>query len=509
MSKYTDIPATMQVIGAIYQNPSLLDNEKYTFNQEDFTEAFHQVLFGSIYNLHALGAVDIDETTIETYLEQRPKKLAVYKANNGNEYLKKLKETTQPAAFNYYYNRVKKMTLFRMYKEQAGLDLSWLYDIDNIFDQKKKQEQEDWLDNTPIEKIADIIDGRIEQIKAKYIDNADTSFIQAGDGADELIDRLMTIPEIGYPLYGDLSNAITRGARLGKLYLRSAATGVGKTRAMIADACTVACGELYNKETGKWEYNGTKEPVVYVTTEQQADEIQTMMLAFVSDVDEDHILYNRYQEGELERVRRAAAVLSDSHLQVKRLPDFGLQDIENVINFSVREFGTKYFFHDYIHSSMKILSEVSGKSRVEGLKEYNILFMIAVRLKDLATEYGIFIMSSTQLNADYQHASVYDQNLLRGAKSIADKIDMGSIMLRLNESDNEAIGQIVKDRGMEMPNLKISIYKNRRGRYNHILIWCNADLGICRINPIFVTDYSYQIIDMEDYQINVIERHES
>ena len=34
MSKYTDIPATMQVIGAIYQNPSLFDNEKYKFNQE-------------------------------------------------------------------------------------------------------------------------------------------------------------------------------------------------------------------------------------------------------------------------------------------------------------------------------------------------------------------------------------------------------------------------------------------------------------------------------------------
>ncbi len=505
MSKYTDIPATMQVIGAIYQNPSLLDNEKYKFNQEDFTEDFHQILFGSIFNLHALGAVDIDETTIETYLEQRPKKLAVYKANNGNEYLKKLKETTQPAAFNYYYNRVKKMTLFRMYKEQAGLDLSWLYDIDNIFDQKKKQEQEDWLDNTPIDKIADIIDGRIEQIKAKYVDNADESFIQAGDGADELIDRLMTIPEIGYPLYGDLSNAITRGARLGKLYLRSAATGVGKTRAMIADACTIACGELYNRETGKWEYNGTKESVVYVTTEQQADEIQTMMLAFVSDVDEDHILYNRYQEGELERVRRAAAVLSDSHLQVKRLPDFGLQDIENVINFSVREFGTKYFFHDYIHSSMKILSEVSGKSRVEGLKEYNILFMIAVRLKDLAVEHGIFIETSTQLNMEYRTAQVYDQNLLRGAKSIADKIDLGEIMLDASTEDIEAMKPLLSQNGFPVPDTKISVYKNRRGRYKDVLIWCVSNKATCKITPVFVTDYQYGLIDVPALKINIKE----
>ena len=50
----------------------------------------------------------------------------------------------------------------------------------------------------------------------------------------------------------------------------------------------------------------------------------------------------------------------------------------------------------------------------------------------------------------------------------------------------------------------MSIYKNRRGRYNHILLWCKADLGICRINPIFATSYSYELIDMEDYKINVI-----
>ena len=392
-----------------------------------------------------------------------------------------------------------------MYKEQAGLDLSWLYDIDNIFDQKKKQEQEDWLDNTPIEKIADIIDGRIEQIKAKYVDNADTSFIQAGDGADELIDRLMTIPEIGYPLYGNLSNAITRGARLGKLYLRSAATGVGKTRAMIADACTIACGELYNKETGKWEYNGTKESVVYVTTEQQADEIQTMMLAFVSDVDEDHILYNKYQGDELERVRKAAAVLSDSQLQVKRLPDFGLQDIENVINFSVREFGTKYFFHDYIHSSMKILSEVSGKSRVEGLKEYNILFMIAVRLKDLAVQHGIFIETSTQLNMEYRTAQIYDQNLLRGAKSIADKIDLGEIMLDASSEDIEAMKPLLSQNGFPVPDTKISVYKNRRGRYKDVLIWCVSNKATCKITPVFVTDYQYGLVEVPALKINIRE----
>lgn len=506
MGRYVDIGSIVQVIGGVYLNPSLLDNENYHFTEDDFTEPFHKIIFGSIYNLHALGATAIDASTIEDYLEQRPTKLTTYKANNGAEYLEKLKSSTQLAAFDYYYKRMKKMTLFRMYKEQVGLDLSWLYDIDNLFDQKKKQAQEDWLDNTPIEKIADQIDAKIEQIKAKYIDNADTAFAQAGDGVDELIDRLMTVPELGIPMFGDITNTITRGARLGKLYLRSAATGVGKTRAMIADACTFACKELY--KYGDWIENKSAEPTIYISTEQQLDEIQTMMLAFIANVPEDHILYNNYTGDELERVRHAAAVLSASPLQVKRLPDFSLQDIENTIKFGVREFNARYICHDYVHTSMKILSEVSGKSKVEGLKEYNILFMIAVRLKDLAVEYGVFIETATQLNAEYRTAQIYDQNLLRGAKSIADKIDLGMIMLDASQEDKEALQPLIDQQGFPPPDTKISIYKNRRGRYKDVLLWCISNKATCKIEPKFVTDYQYELIDVPALQINVLPRED-
>lgn len=502
-SKYVDIPAVVQVIGNIYKNPSLLDNEKYHFVEEDFTEDFHKILFGSIYNLHQLGATEINYNTIEDYLSQRPKKLAIFKVNKGVEYLQKIADTVQFSAFDYYYNRVKKMTLLRMYNEQAGLNLNWLYDLDNIFDQKKKQAQEDWLDNTPIDKIADIIDGKIQQIRIKYIDNGDDIFLQAGDNVDNLITRLMEFPEIGYPLYGDIINSITRGARLGKLYLRSAATGVGKTRAMIADCCFIGCDELYNTKTSSWEENGTIEPCIFISTEQQIDEIQTMMLAFISGVNEKNILNNEYYLGEIDRVRHAAEILKRSKIYIKRLPDFSLQDIENTIKFGVREWEARYFFHDYIHTSMKILSEISSKSRVEGLKEYNILFMIAVRLKDLCVENGIFIETATQLNSEYRSAQVYDQNLLRGAKSIADKIDLGEIMLEVSKDDREALKPLIEEKNFPEPDIKISIYKNRRGQYKDILVWCISDRGCCKINPVFVTDYQYKLIDIPNLKIKV------
>ena len=226
-SKYVDVAAIVQVIGNIYQTPALLDNDNYTFIEEDFTEEFHKVLFGSIYNLHALGAKEINLNTIEDYLNQRPKSLGIYKANKGPEYLTKISKETQLATFDYYYQRMKKMTLLRMY-DNIGMNLSWLYDVDNIFDTKKKQAQEDWLDNNSLDDIADLIDKKITDVKLKYINNVEDNYAQAGDGVLDLIERLKKNPELGYPLYGPFINIVTRGARLKKFYLRSAATGVRK-----------------------------------------------------------------------------------------------------------------------------------------------------------------------------------------------------------------------------------------------------------------------------------------
>ena len=426
--------------------------------------------------------------------------------NSEEKFILECSENANFSTFEYYYNRMKKMTLLRGYEQKAGMDLSWFYDVNNIFDAKKKQEQEDRFDNMSLEEIADTIDNKISSIRETYVDNVTDGGGQAGEGIDELLAELKETPEIGYPLYGPYINTVLRGARLKKFYLRSAATGVGKTRSMIADACYIGCGEMF--KDGKWIQTGQPQPVLYIATEQDQSEIQTMMIAFLSGVNEEHILYGEYEQGEWERVGRAAAILKRAPIYFESLPDFSLKDIENKIKRGVREHGVQYVFHDYLHTSMKILEEITKRSGGVRLREDNILFMISIRLKDLCNQYGIFIMSSTQLNGEYQNATVYDQNLLRGAKAIADKIDAGSIMLQLNDSDREVINKISAERGLEMPNLKISIYKNRRGRYNHILLWCKADLGICRINPLFATSYNYEIIEMEDYKINVSPRKE-
>ena len=150
---------------------------------------------------------------------------------------------------------------------------------------------------------------------------------------------------------------------------------------------------------------------------------------------------------------------------------------------------------------MKILTEVTSKTGIKGLREDNVLFMISIRLKDLCNQYGVFIMTATQLNADYISAQQYDQNLLRGAKAIADKIDCGMIMLETSQEDLESLSNVIQKGGFEAPAIKISVYKNRRGRYKGIYLWCKADLGCCRIKPMFATTYDYEIIPIDDMKI--------
>lgn len=503
MNKYTDTTAIINVIGNIYNNTHLLDSENYHFNEEDFPQEFHRLLFGSIYNLHQLGAKEITLANIEDYLEQRPKKYAIYQEYKGAEYLTKLSETVQLASFPYYYNRMKKMTLLRLYSDNCGMDLSWLYDPDNLLDTKKKQAQEDWFDNTPIEQIADIIDNKIMNIRMKCVDDSVNQIIKASENVETLIESLKETPEIGYPLYGKYINTVTRGARLKKFYLRSAATGVGKSRSMIADVCNIGCGYLWSQEENNWIQTGSPEPAMYINTEMDITEVQTMMIAFLSAVDEEHILNGEYEAGEWERVTQAMKILKEGKIYFEALPDFSLQDIENTIKRGIRELGVKYIFLDYMHTSMKILEEITKRSGGVKLREDNILYMMSVKLKDICNQYGVFIMSATQLNGAYTEAEVYDQNLLRGAKAIADKIDWGAIMIETSESDKEKLIELCKKCNFDMPDVKISIFKNRRGRWKNVLLWCKAQRGICRIEPIFVTNYSYEPVQIEDFKINV------
>lgn len=82
---------------------------------------------------------------------------------------------------------------------------------------------------------------------------------------------------------------------------------------------------------------------------------------------------------------------------------------------------------------------------------------------------------------------------------MADKLDLGYIVLPVSEADKLGIETIVaRNKGfLPDPNLVFHIYKNRRGKLNHVRLFVYFDYSTCRTTDLFVTDNKYNLIDVE------------
>lgn len=54
-----------------------------------------------------------------------------------------------------------------------------------------------------------------------------------------------------------------------------------------------------------------------------------------------------------------------------------------------------------------------------------------------------------------------------------------------------------------MPDVKMAIYKNRRGKYTSIYLWGYSNLAVCRIDYIFATTWNYDLIDIKPIEVQI------
>lgn len=269
---------------------------------------------------------------------------------------------------------------------------------------------------------------------------------------------------------------------------------------MMADACMLACRKIIIN--GEWvpicdDVNGQREGVLFISTELDDSELYTLALAFLTNINEEKIISHQVTQEEMNILLEANEELRQAPLYFKKLPNFTVSDVENTIKKAHIQDKCNYIFYDYLGTSLGILEEIGNRARISNMREDSVLFLLATRLKELAVQYNIFIETSSQLNANWKTDSIPDQNLLRGAKSIADRADWGAILLNVTKEDEEDLNAANWPTVWGgMPNQKLSIYKNRRGKYVNCYIWIFADKGTCRFYPIGTTDWKLQPYDI-------------
>lgn len=492
------------MIGCLLQNPDLLD--EYCLTPEDFNgEDFHQIVFSSIYNLHNQGVKIIDCFALDSFISGYEKQYRIFTANNGLDYINDAVSMCEPENFVYNYNRIKKFSLLRYYDSQ-GYNIKPIYDP-TIIDPLQQEHEQQKFDKYTVEEIIDNVEIKlVDKPKERFNTVSEEKGQLAGTGLLDLIDSFRKHPEIGFPLQSKFMNALVRGARRKTFYLRSGGTGSGKSRLSFADTCMSSIPWLYNLETNKWEYTGFSEPSLIITTELSLSEVQTIITAFISGVNEDHIIYNEYADGEYDRVLQAIEYIQSSPLYIEYLPDFDIDDIVNTVKRYYRERNISNVNFDYLHISIRLLAQISGMSKGMRIREDQVLFMLSDALKGLATKYAIHVDSATQLNGNYKDAQEKDQNILRGSKAIADRIDVGYILLPPSKTELESVKPILSKGFYAKPNMIYHLYKCRRGKITRVKVWLHVNLGNCRIKDLFVTNFDNELIPVDALTIESVNK---
>lgn len=478
-----DKTTTLQILGSLMKKPSFLSqSDKYQLNLSEFTSHFEKVIFASIYNLYQNGLKQIQIIDIENYLENDKNALTIYQRNNGLQYLQDLEELANENNFDYYYNRFKKICLLRDY-QKIGIDISDFYEEDltnpRAFDTNSK------FENLSVQEISEAIKRKILKVEHQYLKNDVSEVQKASEGIEDLVEGFKNREEIGLPLQGFFTNEIMGGARKGTLCIRSLSSGCGKTRTSVGDACKLAFPLHYDWKSYEWIKEGNSEKVLFIATEQDFNEIRKMILAYLTDINESRFRYGDFSEREEKIIRQAIQVMKEyeDNFFIVRMPNPTIELIKHTIRENCLLNEIEYVFYDYIFIGPALL----GEFRVASLRNDELLLLVATALKDLAVELNIFIMTSTQVNANVDdNRNIRNEASLAGGRSTINKADFGFIGARPTKEELEVLEPITSTYGV--PNLVFDVFKVRSGQWTQVRIWACNDLGTLKRKELFLTD---------------------
>lgn len=487
-----DKGTVIQVFGSLMQRPSfLLEKDKYSLTPADFNSAFEKTVFVSIYSLFENGAQQISVVDVDNYLSTNPTSKALFEKNGGIEYLEDAVAFSDPNNFPFYYRRLKKFSVVRDLKAM-GYDTSKIYDEDLVTDRAK--EINDRFEEMETHQIFENIKKEIMEVESRYGRGKGTTVHSADEEIVELLEQLKVAPDLGAPLQGEIFNTICRGARKGRYYIRSAGTSTGKSRMSVGDACYLAYPIRFNPTNWSWEVCGSSERTVYIMTEQEKSEIQTMILAYLTGFNEEKFLFNQYTVEEEKIIQQAIQVMEAfrENLILVEMPNPTIEGIRSLVREQWLLNDIENVFFDYIFICPSLLNEF----RDLRLRNDEVLAMVSTALKDLSVELSVFILTSTQLNAkgEDDESEIKGVAAIRGSRAILDKADIGVIVSRVTSEQSELLSNVISETG-RIPNQVIDVYKVRQGRFTQVKIWIDSDLGTCRRKDLFVTDGRYNRVN--------------
>ena len=478
-----------QVLGSLMKHPQFLSEvDKYSLTLEDFSTRFEKYIFAAIQGLYQNGAQKITVFDVENFLEANAAAKKTFELQNGIEYLQDVEEFSNIENFPMYYTKLKKLNLLRDLKKQ-GFDTSDFY-VEDLTAPNADEVNARFEELT----VQDIVVGVKKKLLTLESDYAGTEEVQEWDIAgdiDDLVDSFGEDGSVGLPIQGSILTKVIDGAQRSCLTIRSGASGTGKTRNAVADACLLAFPIRYNSHECKWEQVGHNEKVLFIITEQTDKQIKKMILAYLTDMNESKFKYGKFTKEEKKLIEQGKEVMKQfsSNFILVRIPNPTIDLVKTKVREKVLLHDIGFVFYDYIFIGPALLNEFRGF----GVRNDEVLLMMATALKDLAVELNVCVFTATQVNANADNnTNIRNESSLAGGRSTINKADNGMIMARPTKEELETLEPITSQYGK--PNLVTDIFKVRSGEWTQVRIWSMMDLGTMKRDDLFITDSRLEVI---------------
>ena len=404
----------------------LSETDKYQLSLDDFYYKFDKYIFAAIENLYRGGANRIQPIDVENYLQSNGAASVIFKQNNGIEYLQDAEYLSETQNFEFYYKRLKKINLLTKLQNE-GFDISEFY-IEDLTNPKALEINKNF-EKLEIDEILDALKRKVLGLENEFTQNEVTRTESAFTGIEDIIESAQLQTDIGVPVQGDILNEVISGARRGTLIIRSAASGTGKTRQAVGDACLIAYPFRYEPKQDKWVQIGSGCKTMFIATEQTIPEIQKMILSYLTGFNESKFRYGNFTEKENRIIRQAVWIMEQykDNFFIVQMPAPRIDLVKNLVREQVLLHGIEYVFFDYIFICPSLLGEFKGVS----LRNDEILLMFSTALKELAVELNICMFTSTQVNANADsNQNIRNESSIAGSRAVINKADIGMVMAR-------------------------------------------------------------------------------
>lgn len=473
------------LLGCLLIKPGLSLSDKYPLSHNDFQPTpFHLRLFQAISALAKRGAAEISTMDIDGLTKNNKPIADLFKENSLADFIDTVKQLARLDNYELYYNNVRRATLLRSYAD-SGVST-------DKFDKNPEQ--------YTIKEIVDYYDGILVHIKKEYYKDKEIDELKAGDGFEAVKEGFKEEPLFGATTFSEYLNTAARGWIPGQLSIYSVGSGVGKSTLGLANLVSVCCPRIYDLEAEQYVDNPCYQHKagLYLQFEMAGDtEVTPKIVATISGVPCFNILNGRYGDGEEERVDEAIKILHESNLYIVTMPNYTVDLIEAYVKDYVINKNCGYICYDYIVESASVSSDIAKKNGV-ATRSDQVLSGIASKLKDIAVEYNVAVLTFTQVNGNAMTQEILDSGVAAGSRAIQNKADVAGVIMPLRRKEQDIADMMAEKYPDKVkPNRVLSCYKMRFSAVEQgIKIYFNLDLNTGRTKDCFVTtkfDQPYQM----------------